>query len=129
MSGEELDALIARVEDATGPDREIDAELARLMNWVPTGVNASLWNVADPKPEYWYSSAFGLPPYTASIDAALALVERVKAGEELGWWVTILEIALREIAWKHTLEGPKPGPAALARAIILALLRALKAQP
>ena len=50
--------LLSRVEALTGPDRGIDAELARMIGEKP----------------------FGCPTYTASVDAALAFAEKVLPG-------------------------------------------------
>lgn len=66
--------LLERVGAATGPDREIDAEIA----W------ACLEEDWSSGPERAVSEPFAhikmLPEYTASLDAALALVERVLPG-------------------------------------------------
>jgi hypothetical protein len=71
---EELRALLDRVQKATGPDRELDKELLWVLgrySW--RGMN--YWNDTG---EMWPSrlSVF----FTASIDAAVALVERVLPG-------------------------------------------------
>lgn len=55
-----LKELLARVEGASGPDREISRDL----HWLFIGPMTDGWP----------------PPYTYSIDAALALVERVLPG-------------------------------------------------
>ena len=57
----DLADLKRRVEEATGPDRELDVEL-----WV-----------IDPKDSEPESA---IPPYTASLDATVALIERVMPG-------------------------------------------------
>lgn len=75
---EEIEALLARVEAATGPDREIDKEIARLLGWS---------TVAPPRdsdrmfPSLWVSPdgnvKGALPPaYTSSLDAIVGLIER-----------------------------------------------------
>lgn len=76
--------LVERVKAATGPDRELDADL-----WVALVPGASRRNVMDKWPDeepIWEfideqrntSFRYGLlPDMTASIDAALALCERV----------------------------------------------------
>lgn len=95
---EPLKALRERVESAEGPDREIDALLVVIFDIRPD------WLVGDEGAMYvdtayihpvvrWQSACMkrspGNPPawefariptYTASLDAALALVERVKPG-------------------------------------------------
>lgn len=76
----DVKGLIERLEKLTGPDRQTDARIAEFVGWVPEGVNASLWNNANPKPSYWYSDGFGLPRYTASVDAAFAFAERALPG-------------------------------------------------
>ena len=51
--------LIARLEAATGPDRELDAAIA-----VQVGIN----------PDYQGDGRYGCPKFSASLDAALTLV-------------------------------------------------------
>ena len=62
----DLDELIARLEAASGPDWRLDRDVYRATN------------PDKPEPKW----AFGLPPLklTASIDAALAIVEEVEPG-------------------------------------------------
>lgn len=73
MTDATLSALLARVEAATGPDREIDLSLAAL---------------AYPKTprSYWadHTGHGAQEEYTASVDAALALIERVLPGWTVG---------------------------------------------
>jgi hypothetical protein len=60
--------LIARLEAATGPDRALDEEISR-------GVNPDEWLVRDrhaPAGEEGWG--WDIPRYTASIDAAMALI-------------------------------------------------------
>lgn len=64
----DIDALIERLEKATGPDREIDAmilvvEEPRIFDLLPYWTPEERENI--------------VPRYTESIDAAVALVERV----------------------------------------------------
>jgi hypothetical protein len=96
MSGPD-DALLARLERATGSDRELDAALAQA------------FGVADP-----------VPDYTASVDRCLELVHAVLPGWafHVGWNATgILPYA--------TLHGPQGLVAASAATVPLALLKAL----
>ena len=75
----DLTALLERVEAATGPDREIDTEIARAFGWTPPGINPALWEGKE-TPSWWATPGFGMPAYTSSLDAAIALVERVLPG-------------------------------------------------
>jgi hypothetical protein len=78
-------ALAERCEQAAGPDRELDAEIALAAGW------ERKWNDSD-KPHGWYwrrgdyswtAEMEGIPPnYTASLDAAVTLVP-----EGCGWMV------------------------------------------
>ena len=131
-----LDGLIERVERCTGPYRAFDVQIGlALAGWryVPgnnvflDGDSRTIMDGAGntfpdhPGAEYTY--------FTASIDAALALVERKLPGwswklvHEGGRYTFVLRDAPRlEIvapAWVHSREQP-------ALAIILALLRALQ---
>lgn len=78
----DLRELAERVEALEGPSREVDAEIARAINWCPAGVNAVAWlRHKDAKPAYWFTDSFGMPAYTASLDAAMSLVpDRDRAG-------------------------------------------------
>lgn len=111
--------LIERLEKADGPDRELDAKLAR--------------HLAGDPVDHWFR-LFGdwftdrtIPSYTSSIDAAVALVERVLPGAE----------------WEVTNTGRRPGATVIsyerrvregayastpAIAICIALLRAKEAR-
>lgn len=67
-----LDGLLERVKAATGPDSRLNVELATLSGWK--------WNVMHGSLGYWTDpegDQRGIPDYTSSIDAALALVGRL----------------------------------------------------
>ena len=139
----DLADLIARVETASGPDRELDCRIEAAL------VHAAQFLIVGP-PTYATPRYFANPDleldwigydlletadnYTASIDAALALMERCLPGLVLvmrrlanGLWQV-------DEAWIY--NGPhdatdfdvdsSPRPGALA--ILLALLRALQSQ-
>ena len=70
-----LGALVERLEKASGPDRELDADVCRLFNAAVErrsvlGKTVWLQNVLKPPMESWHS----VPHYTSSIDSALTLV-------------------------------------------------------
>lgn len=83
-----LEALLARVLEGTGPDRELDAEIARALGWKPLyRDDYSKWwppsAVADArerKRSILHHPTQPLPMFTASLDAALTLVP------EGYWW-------------------------------------------
>lgn len=75
-----LDDLLAKVQAATGANRWIDADLAALFSQVPERFHKR----SERQPELWSDGGPGLnartwtaPHYSQSIDAALALVEKV----------------------------------------------------
>lgn len=75
-----LTELRERVLAATGPDREIDGDFAILAGWTfvkMKGDRNPYWR--KPGVTEWYMRS-DLPNFTASIDAALALVERMLPG-------------------------------------------------
>lgn len=87
----DLRPLLDRIEKAEGPDRELD-----LLIWVALVANPSKeYNWSDgvwfkdhgekDRGPYWRACDHTkeAPFYTASLDAALALVERVRPGH---WW-------------------------------------------
>lgn len=93
---DEVQALLERVMAATGPDQDIDAEIAlAACSEVAGWVRHPNWAAMDPKvkslrAELWLSEEGFLawrdhnenvasvmaPPYTSSIDAILALIEK-----------------------------------------------------
>lgn len=110
------DELIAALEKATGPNRELDAAIARIAGWGCV--------MRDPQADHnWYCwrkeyrSGVWIPLslYTASIDAALTLVpegmrrrtvvyEDGRAGVQL-WWPTE---PLPDVGGKPTPANPSP---------------------
>jgi len=113
---EVLKELIDRVERASGPDREIDKAIAIFVEWTATGKEPPETGT----PDYWYSDAFGMPAYTASIDAALSLVERFRPGWH--WYVDDRTAAV----WPEGVYDESDVAAATpALSIILALLKSL----
>jgi hypothetical protein len=154
-----LNDLLARVEAATGPDREIDASIYnamvddggrrafRVSNWsrgrAPMlGRYHDGWLTGKSEDDIY---ADDLVRFTASIDAALALVERVlpgwgadvgypaRMGEHHGQpWADVW--ASREderYRWDRSLGRPTPrhsNAPTVPLAILAALLKALQAQ-
>lgn len=132
--GEGLTELIARLEAATGPDRVLDRDLyalledAELRPWRP-GARKCWWYARGSDRVLQCSDGTAL--YTASIDAALALVERVLPG----WLVSIMighgkavaHVRDKSILAPDKIEGD--GYAVTpALAVLLALLRAVEAE-
>lgn len=87
----DLTTLIARLEAATGPDRELDAEIAATFHYVhnmPDWVNnwSGKWEAAKSGRVYLMEDSGNRGPnfisdsFTDSIDAAVALAERVLPG-------------------------------------------------
>jgi hypothetical protein len=83
MTRDDLTALIARVEAATGPDRELDAAsfvaitpgCVEVERRPPDGLiesDQAAW-LFRWKPRRWSDSWRAVPRYTASLDAALTL--------------------------------------------------------
>lgn len=117
-----LSDLLARVEAATGPDRELD-----------DAINRYFRNSAEPEihqPERMPGQAYFGPRITASIDAALALVEQKLPN----WWWNVggcgraYSSSILDTASGSSKEGATDEPARSAPlAILSALLRALVA--
>jgi len=113
MQGD-LTALIERVENATGPDRELDAAIRDAL-YEP--VKRGAWT-----------------PFTSSLDAALALVEEKLPGTF--WHVAKGRTRPDEPLFGAELVSPEHGgvnvavehESSVALALILALLRALSAR-
>lgn len=144
----DLSDLISRVEKASGPDREIDGEIAAALNVYPDGWRRGVKEAAADA--IWFDDRIGCnwhaPAYTASIDAALTLLP------EGFWWRggtcsvsseatvcpdhngTHRERLLREcppteLIWDEGIETElRPGSNnALIRALLSAILRAKQA--
>lgn len=142
----DLSELIERVKAATGPDRDLDIALLPL--WEPghdalksyddryqTELRDGVFSVW--KLDGGYSASIQFPRFTTSIDAALALAERVLPGWTLArlsqddhklWYVELRQghatSYVRVIIAPSTIHGlPLP------LSIILALLLALESQP
>lgn len=119
MTASNLDDLIRRVEAATGPDRELDFDVCAALG------------LYEAEPTYgphlrriWHG-----PRLTASIDAALALVEKVLPGCTDTSDASYPEAG---IEWTLFPDGGDDWITGTAKtrplAIIAALLRALKQQ-
>lgn len=77
----DLAGLLERVKAATGPDRVLDEDLALCFGWsheVNLEEDYECWRDDAGKARY-------LPKVTASVDAALALVERMLPGWACGF--------------------------------------------
>lgn len=123
ISGGGLEGLIEMVEKATGPDRQLDLDLARALVPDVIVLRRNDDDTANEPHTYW--------EYTGSTDAALALVEKVLPG-----WVTSHHQAApgrwhfyvkRHVADREGIPGPHEfvGIGSPPLAICLALLRAL----
>lgn len=73
------DELIKRLEAATGPDRDLDAHIARHVGFV-FHTNLNCW-----LPPRGFSTSFGLLHFTSSIDSALTLVPEGWTQGRLAW--------------------------------------------
>ena len=122
----DLDALRARVGAATGPDSKLDFDL-----WVAL-VNGGKVPDVPTSQRYLYDA-----PFTAFIDAALALVERLLPGfpREWAWRLFTIPGAPPEVRYEASVFKPWRGAAFDWRksaptaplAILAALLAALPA--
>ena len=113
-----ISSLLSRVRAASGPDRELDAEIAALIGYREPHYDC-LWSEFKekfPKATPWSE----IPRWSASIDAAVALVERV------GYAVHTIHRSKSGL-WSVTLEpnGESEGLRLLPLAILAALLSAL----
>lgn len=116
--------LIERLEQATGPDRELDA---RIHLAVTPDLSDAITDRFTPG---WIvggnrANPIEAPAYTASLDATVALVERCLPDAEV--------IAISRTAsggWGAGINGHvKTGAINGASALLIALLRALEQEP
>jgi hypothetical protein len=132
MSG--LTELLARVEAAAGPSVEIDGLFAKLNETMPQDARFQTENIWGQQGDQWLSGGYGDYHFyspeevTASIDAALALVERMLPLRDLDY--------IRN-SGRHRFSLALPGSgtfdvqatgATAPLAILAALLRALIAR-
>ncbi|MAN77825.1 MAG: hypothetical protein CML24_11680 [Rhizobiales bacterium] len=84
MGKSKLEALLERVEKATGPNYNLEVEIAYVTGFWPEDRIERVVRSENGAFTVWFSNdgpSLPLPPNsTASIDAALALVERVLPG-------------------------------------------------
>ncbi len=135
-----LSALLERVEQATGADREIDGLIAQTFGELSPDAYWMSRNVYGEETAQWVTGGYGgygfpyVDEYTASVDAALELVGRVCPG-----WFWSVEwcdrsgygdgpvMALAQVAppkeWRKLM--PNHGGVAWANTPALALLAAL----
>jgi len=73
----DLKELLARVEKATGADDLLDADISFALGWSSRNRDHYEWTEADGT----FVQSFMPKPFTASLDASLALVERVLPGK------------------------------------------------
>ncbi|MGX5719875.1 hypothetical protein [Shinella zoogloeoides] len=127
----DLSSLIARLEKAEGPDRELDRDIALTVDGFVYEKRGK-----DAKPWFYHSTIGGrrqlispynserLPAYTSSIDAAVSLAERVLPGRSvmMGWRQSSETKPWARVG--HWTDPDATG-ATPAIALVLATLRAL----
>ena len=137
--------LIERLENATKPDRLLDANIHWTMN--PQAFDADAYGDDEHlKPSYCYArsgwalnradkaylDSIPVPAYTASLDATIALVERMLPGWSIsitqnvhhGYWTcSLYKYNYGQIISFDARHDAKPTVA-----LLLALFRALQAQ-
>jgi hypothetical protein len=147
----DLQALLERVEKAEGPDQEIDAELhwlfklsdkerAYALKFRESNCEGrELYSIATLvgiiTMNYYSPNARPVATYTASIDAAVALVEKMLPERDFidvfydcGSWFAVVGIHDAKHDWRkwHSNDGAAMDSPALA--LLAALLRALIAK-
>jgi len=128
--------IIKRLEDATGPDVELEGRIWCAAN----GYCFVMWDGAgcvykeEPNGDIQHMRAITERRYTASIDAAIALVERMMKTYSLSMGIDPSGNGASLVIWPngfsgYTELGPYEGCAtSLPVAILLALFRALEAK-
>lgn len=113
----ETQSLLSRLQSLTGPDREIDGEIALMNGWrhLPSGLwlSATCQGHADP------------PEYTTSIEAALTLVPdwANSHGYDFGPRSVEAYVSLNNVANGHRYVGGEH-PTSPAIALLIAIMRA-----
>lgn len=85
-----MSALLERVRSATGPDRELDESIAYEVRFRPDATHDKLGSFAHHEAKYGYDASWiahtiwrgqwGIPNYSASVDSALSLADRMLPG-------------------------------------------------
>jgi hypothetical protein len=126
----ELRELRERLEAAEGPDRELDLDLAITMGTMPPE-----WNpedddrgcYVDPGSVCLSPGVFEAPAYTASLDSAVALVEKVLPGRD--WSCVSVDSTYSAWLGPEEEEGiiwPQDNSPTPALALCTALVKALE---
>ena len=129
----EIEGLLSRLEAATEGSDDMDREVAIALGWTPPAMGLPFWH--DDDANHWTA----LPDWSTSIDAALALVERLLPG----WGATVvtdppsccLRISTSDSMAHFKATGffldefPIYEASTPPVAILLALFRALSARP
>ena len=129
----ELAELIAQLEKATGPSRELDEAVCRFLgtfpeitntgyDWHRSKIDGQIWraaNVDGTRSENWTA-----PAYTSSIDAALALVPEKCQFVNLthfsdGWYASV---------GKHSVDGIRHEGNQISTPALALCIAALKAR-
>lgn len=119
--------LIERLEKLEGPDQDVDAEIAvRVLGFIKTNRMAKwpgeqpIWEFTDPVRNTTGSWSAMVRGYTASLDAAVALVERVLPG-----WKWRVSANQGEVFQRDPECGQDAFHATPAIALLIATLKAL----
>jgi len=118
--------ILERLKSATAASRELDAEIAKAIGYQNVGHH----DVGSPHLWGWYGLSpdgdkVQIPPFTASIDAALALVERMLPG-----WKYEIRPRFAKLLNPHKPRSDASGMGDTpALAILIALFTALKERP
>lgn len=121
----DLGILIERVEQCTGADEEVDAEIAYASGWERRG-----WAL-ETGCEGWFEPGVpnvmhtAPPAYTADLNAVYTLIERLLPD---AWWDVRKEVAFGTVNYYGCVAHIRTfqSSATPALALLLALLRALK---
>lgn len=132
----DLEQLLERVKAATGPDRELDADIAQAIEgveiqWRQATGTMEMYPVQR-YPSTSHAAGFGIgpvPTYTASVDAALAFAERMLPGfgyslngghlrDQATIWLGEVETYDQECEF---VEGGETAPLAILAATLSAL--------
>lgn len=120
--------LIARIESGDGDERELDAEVGRVVFGPDAVRNGGVGWPFGTMIVPCYPGWMELPRYMTSVDAALTLLPE-------GWWLAFLgwndardaaTAVIESFCANHDGQGRAPTPA---RAITAACLRALRQKP
>ena len=125
---EELEALLKKIESANGPDHGLNLKIGVMYDGVPEDSFLHLPYDATPFTSSWWANGKShgkAKPYTASIDAAVSLVERLLPNVCWSLYFNTEQFHIARIFTEHDITfewEAETAPLAILGALVCALI-------